>query len=240
MNWKATLTVACLCLSATSQAAFHDRGGGLIYDDVLNITLLQDANYSAKELSDTRVAEIVAAVPTVGEHQLTTDDFFLYTDDNRPFLPAHPDGNWYMTWWGAVAWADQLSYGGYDDWRLFRTYFGQNGCRDFYCTTDGEPAHLIVMPPPDGLGGDIFSGPFENIQSFSYWTGPEIPEDPLYTLTYDVENRWYANTSETALFLAWAVRDGDVSAVPLPAAVWLFTSAVGLLGFSARRMQSRG
>lgn len=30
----------------TAQAALFDRGGGLIYDDVLNVTWLQDANYA--------------------------------------------------------------------------------------------------------------------------------------------------------------------------------------------------
>lgn len=230
--WKATLTVACLCFAATAQAAFHNRGGGLIYDDVLNITLLEDANYSAKELSNSRVTGIIAAVPTVGEHQLTTDDFFLHTDDN-----------WYMTWWGAVAWAGQLAYGGYNDWRLFRTDFSQDGCSDSSCLTDGEPGHLYFTPPPDGLGEDIFSGPFENIQSFAYWTGTESPvfstPQNLWAWGFNFEDAWELPGPATNLTLAWAVRDGDVSAVPLPAAVWLFASAVGLLGFSAQRTRSQ-
>ena len=40
--------VACLfvVISSSSHAALYDRGNGLIYDDVLNITWLQDANYA--------------------------------------------------------------------------------------------------------------------------------------------------------------------------------------------------
>ncbi len=35
---------------------------------------------------------------------------------------------------------------------------------------------------------------------------------------------------------AWAVKSGDVSAVPVPAAVWLFVSGlVGLVGFARRK-----
>ncbi len=63
-------------------ATLWDRGGGLIYDDVLDVTWLQDANHAK----------------TSG-----------YDDDGK------------MTWAEATAWADQLVYAGYDDWRLPRT-----------------------------------------------------------------------------------------------------------------------
>lgn len=35
-----------IAASGGAQAALHDRGGGLLYDDVLNVTWLQDANYA--------------------------------------------------------------------------------------------------------------------------------------------------------------------------------------------------
>ena len=37
----------CFVLARTSAAVLYDRGGGLIYDDDLDITWLQDANYAA-------------------------------------------------------------------------------------------------------------------------------------------------------------------------------------------------
>jgi len=40
------LTVASLTLSGISQASLYDRGEGLIYDDVLDVTWLKDANYA--------------------------------------------------------------------------------------------------------------------------------------------------------------------------------------------------
>ena len=42
-------SLSCLFLvftSLSSHAALYDRGNGLIYDDVLDITWLQDANYA--------------------------------------------------------------------------------------------------------------------------------------------------------------------------------------------------
>ncbi len=43
---KRTVFLGALTLAGTAQAALHDRGGGLIYDDVINVTWLQDANYA--------------------------------------------------------------------------------------------------------------------------------------------------------------------------------------------------
>jgi len=41
----ATTMLANLILASTASAELHDRGGGLIYDDVLDVTWLQDAAY---------------------------------------------------------------------------------------------------------------------------------------------------------------------------------------------------
>jgi len=46
----------------------------------------------------------------------------------------------------------------------------------------------------------------------------------------------YAVSKNDFNFFAWAVRSGDVSVVPIPAAVWLFGSGlIGLLGVARRR-----
>ena len=89
-------------------AELHDRGGGLIYDDVLNVTWLQNANYAATELSDSRANEIISNVGSIGSHVLIITDFQSYSGTY----------NGEMSWWGAMAWVDQLNYAGYDDWRL--------------------------------------------------------------------------------------------------------------------------
>jgi hypothetical protein len=40
-----SLITATMFYSAASQSALIDRGNGLIYDDVLDVTWMQDANY---------------------------------------------------------------------------------------------------------------------------------------------------------------------------------------------------
>lgn len=39
--------IGTLAFSSSAQAALYDRGNGLIYDDVLNVTWLQNANLAA-------------------------------------------------------------------------------------------------------------------------------------------------------------------------------------------------
>ena len=108
-----TALVAGLTLSGVAQAALSDRGGGLIYDSVLNVTWLQDANYAATELTDARRDAIITTVNAanpgwLGGHVMGASDF----DKSGSSYPG------YMNWWGAMAWADQLAYAGFTDWRL--------------------------------------------------------------------------------------------------------------------------
>ena len=52
---RSALCAAMLLNAAIAQAALIDRGGGMIYDDVQNITWLQNWNYAATELTDARI-----------------------------------------------------------------------------------------------------------------------------------------------------------------------------------------
>jgi hypothetical protein len=50
---KPMLAIAvCLVLGGTGNAPLWDRGGGLIYDTVLNVTWLQDVNYANNQSYD--------------------------------------------------------------------------------------------------------------------------------------------------------------------------------------------
>lgn len=124
-------------------AALWDRGNVLIYDDVLDFTWLQDANYAQ-----------------------TSD----YDDDGI------------LEWQEALDWADQLVYGGYDDWML------------------GLPSHYSYMysqnmggtagiPDGDDMTGDHTVGNVTifNIQD-SYWTCLEYNYDSAQIFSF----RWGA------------------------------------------------
>jgi len=73
---------------------------------------------------------------------------------------------------------------------------------------------------------------FGNIQQY-YWAETEYlfgyGNSTAWTFDFNDGSQWssFKNLQSPRLY-AWAVRDGDVAAVPLPAGAWLFLS--GMLG----------
>ncbi len=106
---------------------------------------------------------------------------------------------------------------------------------------DNEYGHLYHYGAGTTLGSGITQnspGPFSNIQHDDYWSGTEFGPNPDRAWVWRfVGGSMDPHLKEEELFhYAWAVRDGDVGAVPIPAAVWLCSSGlIGLLGIARRK-----
>ena len=176
----------------TSNAALWDRGGGLIYDDVLNITWLQDAGYLASSYGS------------------------------------------------AILWAASLDYYDsvrdtiWDSWRLPSAY-GQDGSKpEFGFVSGSEMGHMYYnnlsgteggpVPSPIFVDGYGNTSSFLNLQAAQYWANEN---NGYYSWDFDFSIGYQGN-DRTAVpdHFAWAVLDGDVGAVPIPAAVWLLGSGL--------------
>ncbi|MCX5807741.1 MAG: hypothetical protein NT010_17000 [Proteobacteria bacterium] len=245
--------VAFIGFSTLAHAALHDRGRGLIYDDVLNITWLKDANYAHTSGYN-------------GPGILGGGSFYGMTPDG----PTAAQAVAY-----AKIWADNLVYGGYDDWRLAKALPVNGVDYNYARPNDGSSDNGFNISAPGSMypgstaseiaymfyvnlenkGYFDVSGNFQsdyglkntkyfiNIQNSimgdTYWmdivTSPESSMVGYFNFYYG--SQMVGNTTHMSGY-AWAVRDGDVAPVPLPGAILLFAPGlVGLFAFKKRAQQ---
>ena len=76
---------------------------------------------------------------------------------------------------------------------------------------------------------------FSNIQSNAFWTSTEFAGNFGYAWYFGFSNGIQLEYGKGGGMFAWAVRDCDVSTVPVPSATWLFASGLGLLSIRARQ-----
>ncbi len=167
------------------------------------------------------------------------------------------DSDGRMSWSVAQTWIGSLNsanYLGFNDWRLPETVFPDSGCTldgsgnsanaGDNCS-QGELGHLFY----DELGGTadnsiLNSGDpdldlFSNLVSNRYWSGTELLTNTTRAWRFNFNDGDLSANSKSSILQVTAVRTGDVSLVPVPAAAWLFGSGLlGLLGIARKRKPS--
>jgi hypothetical protein len=206
------LAVALLALTAgTSQATLIDRGGGLIYDDVLKITWLQDVNYSATQWNN--------------NHNIGDVNGIMNWSDAK-------------SWANNLNYFDSVRNVTWDDWRLPTTLQPDPTCSiqspdigmstGFGCT-GSELGHLFYF----SLGGvadeNIMTTHNENFDLFTnwqqhwgsgesvfYWTSTANTGPSGGAWVFTMKNGAQGVLFDGAEQHVWAVRDGDVATTSIP------------------------
>lgn len=229
-KWKIwTAIVGLLALTSAAQAALvgrdingnpiagSDPSAVFLYDTVLDITWLRDANVNGP--MDWTQANSWAAGLTVGS----------YSGWRLPTMIANPDTT--------------FAYSGTDYGYNVRTTSGSTVFSEVaslwydtlgnkaYCDTAG------VCPQPGY--GLVSKGDFKNLQPSAYWSGLEYAPFPTYAWYFSTNGGSQGYIDKSNSLYALAVRPGDVAPVPAPAAAWLMLSGLGVLGAVSRRRQSR-
>ena len=250
--------------SLSAQAALTPEtvnGQKLVYDSGNNTTWTQDANllgtwegaYQSTSYN-TIVNAIIAADPiihdTPNDYDGSYGNYGSYSGTYN--LSASDFGNGgTVDWYAAQAYVNYLNiqnYGGSSQWAL-PTQPDQNSGYNITNSQLGElyynELNALAYPGTNGRNYGILHdgsyntsgnvGSFANAQTYAYWSGTEYSSNPNYAWFFDTYNGNQINLNKVSQLYAWAVSPGQVSAVPVTGAVWLFGSAMlGLLGLKRR------
>lgn len=236
-----TGAVALACAGTAAEASLIDRGNGLIYDDILDLTWLQDARLAASNAFE------VAGIHSDGAMTWDTGfewiaamnaaNYLGFSDWRMPTL--EPVNGEYFQY--------TVSYDGSTD-RGFNNLSPTNELSHLFYVSLGNQGlcstNNVTGSSPDECETNPFdtwglqnTGPFVNFIAGRYWTDVHHT-DPNEERAFDLDATFgQMGTGGTAgSKFVWAVIDGDVGgmvAAPIPAAGWLLGS--GILGLMALR-----
>ena len=223
----AGLCLSVSCLVSVANAGLIDRGNGMIYDDVLDITWLQNANVAGTSMNwDASVAWAAAL------------NFGGFDDWRLPTINVSTTT-------------------GYCDW----SNSGGTNCGYNVLTANSELAYMfyenlgnVAQNDLSGNGPqlgwdslntsftDVVTGSivnFINLNRSVYWSNIEYAPNTDRAWYFYTYNGIQGTDSKSSSYSAWAVRDGDISAmsVSVPEPSTLAILGLGLLGLISRKRQ---
>lgn len=232
--------ILCLTFTQSANATLMLRSIGsgtdnAVYDDVLDITWLADANLAASNTFGVSGINVSGTMTwSTAQNWIAAMNSANYLGYNDWRLPTMVDTG--------TSGCNISTSGGTDcGWNVQTTSMDgppatavYSEMASLYYDTLGNLGYYDTSGNSNQPGWGLQnSGPFQNLQSgLLYWSGLEFAPRPSDAWGFNFNGGLQGYAFKDINYFALAVRPGDVSAVPVPAAVWLLGSAlVGLLGF---------
>jgi hypothetical protein len=232
---KPTLLLAGMLLVisvGSAQASLIDRGNGLLYDTVLNLTWLQDANYAKTSGYDADGKMNWFSANNWANNLVYAgySDWRLAT--NSPINGTNSAFNYNLAKDGSTDFGFNIT-SPYSE--LSYMYYVNLGLKGSFSPSGANQANYGIFGngTNNGINNSSYGqndvGLVRNLQAYTYWSRRDYAPIPGDAWIFDTTTGYQAETYKSDRFLyAWAVRPGDVPSVPVPGAFWLF--GVGLLG----------
>lgn len=208
-----------LVLHGDAEAALIDRGSGLIYDDVLDITWLQDANYAASlGVPDGRMDAATAQLAAGDLEYFDTVRGVTWSDWRLPSTVNAPSS----IGWDTTGQSSEMAY--------------------MYYVNLGFQANYSGLPS-DPIPTSSNYNPFVNLVYRGYWSDMVPGTDDAWQFHFHFGSQ---NINGGDMSRVWFVRDGDVaggttpttppsSSVPEPTSLALMGLGLGLAALRRTR-----
>jgi len=168
------------------------------------------------------------------------------TDADLTWLANANSANGMLSLPEANIWAGNLIVDGVGGWRLPDTLQPDSTC-DFQSAdessglgcTGSEMGNMFYNVLGNNSGSLSNTGPFSNLFPTDFWSATKFEplpgiNDLAWSFNMGIGNQ--AWTVERNTMFVWAMQTGDVSSVPVPAALWLFASGlIGLISVAKRK-----
>jgi len=225
------LLVLLFCMTGFTQAALTTIGTAQFSGTVTSYNLIWDDNNNGNSIVWLDYSNTPADWSTQKSWASGLDSA----------LTINLDG--YTVDWENNSWRLPMTVDGYYIW-------GYDGSTTAgYTITSSEMGHLYYEElgnlgeydtsgnPQSGYGLKN-TGDFDNLVASWYWSGTEYASVQNnawnFVMDYGIQNYFYKEVNAYGL----AVRSGQVSAVPVPGAIWLF--GTGLAGLSVLKKRKKG
>jgi len=194
-------------------------------------------------------AVLLSFLPSASADSLTSEGLLIYDAELDIYWMQDGNFNGLMTWNDANAWAENLSYGGYNDWHLPTTPDGTwgydgNGNPTKYNVTASDLGHLyhmhhalLSLTVSEGTQNDT---PFFNgLQAWYYWCSPlsktlDGAKNPMaWIFDFKYGTQFLASTNT----YAYAIAVRKATSTPEPSSLLLFL--IGLSGLCCVRRQKK-
>jgi hypothetical protein len=235
MNTLVTIFFTLMLFTNTATASLIDRGSGLIYDDILNITWQQNANLASTQTFG------VSGIQVSGGMTWTTANSWISAMNASMYLGYN---DWRLTNVDPVngsSYNYTYSPDGTTDVGYNTQGVGHELAHLFYYDL-GNPAYLNTSGNPQVPYGSslVNVGIFNNLMSDIYITGTTYLDSSNAAWAFNTSLGNNPAVSKDNYHLAWAVRDGDSTPTGVPAPSSFFLVLLGglCLTLSNKRIQN--